>query len=86
MYGWPGELDELRTVIAAAHRAATTPEITPRDLPTVIHHAANAAAAIRRPPEPIVLDEFLATIEKELIERRLPKPMATRPRPPRCWA
>jgi transcriptional regulator with AAA-type ATPase domain len=71
LHGWPGELDELRGVIAAAHRAATTPEISSRDLPVVIHHALNAAAAIRHPPERIVLDEFLATIEKKIIERAL---------------
>jgi DNA-binding NtrC family response regulator len=71
LYSWPGELDELREVIAAAHRAATTPEITPRDLPAVIHHATSAAGMVRRQPERIVLDELLAKIEKELIERAL---------------
>jgi DNA-binding NtrC family response regulator len=71
LYSWPGELDELREVIVAAHRAATTSEITPRDLPAVIHHAANAAAMVRRQPERIVLDELLAKIERELIERAL---------------
>ena len=44
LYSWPGELDELREVIAAAHRAATTHEITPADLPPIVHHASNAAA------------------------------------------
>jgi DNA-binding NtrC family response regulator len=71
LHAWPGELDELQIAIAAAHRAATTPAITIRDLPAVVHHAQSAAAAIRRPPERIVLDEFLAAIEKEIIERAL---------------
>jgi transcriptional regulator with AAA-type ATPase domain len=71
LYCWPGELDELRDVIAAAHRTATTTEITPRDLPPIIHHAASAAGMIRRPTERIVLDDLLAKIERELIERAL---------------
>jgi DNA-binding NtrC family response regulator len=71
LYSWPGELDELRDVIAAAHRASATPEITPHDLPDVIHHATRAAGMVRRQPERIVLDELLATIEKEVIERAL---------------
>jgi DNA-binding NtrC family response regulator len=72
VYAWPGELDELRSVMIAAHAAATTVEITPADLPVVIHHAAKAAALpSRRPPERIVLDELLASMEREAIERAL---------------
>ena len=71
IYRWPGELDELREVIAAAHAACTGHEITATDLPAVAHHAARAAALPRRETERIVLDEFLASIEKELIERAL---------------
>ncbi len=71
LYSWPGELNELRDVIAAAHRAATTTEVTSRDLPAVIHHAASAAGKVRRQPERIVLDDLLAKIERELIERAL---------------
>jgi DNA-binding NtrC family response regulator len=72
LYCWPGELDELRAVIAAAHAAAISHEIMPADLPPVIHHAAKAAAIPRRqPPEKIVLDDLLASIEREVIERAL---------------
>jgi DNA-binding NtrC family response regulator len=72
LYFWPGELNELRAVIAAAHAAATSHEITPADLPPVVHHAAKAAALPRRrPPERIVLDDLLASIEREVIERAL---------------
>lgn len=71
LYRWPGELDELRGVIAAAHAAATTHEITPADLPVIIHHAAKAAALSRRTPEKIVLDELLESIEREVISRAL---------------
>jgi DNA-binding NtrC family response regulator len=71
LYSWPGELDELREVIAAAHGAAATSVIRPADLPAVIHHAAYAAATPRRPQERIVLDDLLAAIEREAIVRAL---------------
>jgi DNA-binding NtrC family response regulator len=71
LYCWPGELNELRDVLAAAHRATTSHEITPSDLPPVVHHASQAAARPRRLPERIVLDELLASIEKEVIIRAM---------------
>jgi DNA-binding NtrC family response regulator len=71
LHRWPRELDELREVISAAHRACTSHEITAGDLPRVIHYAAQAAAQMPRRPEPIVLDELLASIEKELVVRAL---------------
>lgn len=72
LYRWPGELDELRDIIAAAHVVCTGQQITPADLPAVVHHAAKTAALVRRmPPERIVLDELLASIEREIIERAL---------------
>jgi DNA-binding NtrC family response regulator len=71
LYTWPGELDEMRQVLAAAHRAAATHTIGPADLPPVIHHAVKAAALPRRAPERIVLDDLLTTIEKEAIVRAL---------------
>jgi DNA-binding NtrC family response regulator len=71
LYNWPGELDQLRETIAAAHRAATSHEISAADLPTIMRHASAAAKRIRREPERIVLDELLATIEKEAIVRAL---------------
>jgi DNA-binding NtrC family response regulator len=71
LYGWPGELDELRDVIAAAHAACNSHEITPTDLPVVVHHASQAASQRRMPIVSIVLDELLAKIEREAIERAL---------------
>jgi transcriptional regulator with AAA-type ATPase domain len=71
LYSWPGELDELRDVIAAAHRATTSHEIAVADLPPVVHHASQAAARPRRRPERIVLDELLTSIEKEVIVRAM---------------
>ena len=71
LYSWPRGLDELRDVIAAAHAAATSHEITTGDLPAVVHHAAKSAAVSRRAPEKIDLTEFLESVERELITRAL---------------
>jgi DNA-binding NtrC family response regulator len=71
LYSWPGELDELRAVIVAAHRACGTHEITAADLPDVVQHASTAARRMKRQPVPIVLDELLAQIEREAIVRAL---------------
>jgi transcriptional regulator with AAA-type ATPase domain len=71
LYSWPGELAELRQVIAAAHRECASHEIETADLPAVIHHASQAASRATRHPERIVLDELLAKIEKEAIVRAL---------------
>jgi DNA-binding NtrC family response regulator len=71
LYSWPGELSQLREAIEAAHRAATTHEISAVDLPSLVQHASSAAKRTRRQPERIVLDELLASIEKEAIARAL---------------
>ncbi len=71
LHVWPGNLDELAEVLAAAHAAAATHEITVEDLPPRVRHAAHAAAYPLRKDEPIVLEEFLARIELELIHRAL---------------
>lgn len=70
-YAWPGNVDELAGMVAEAHAAAGGPEVGPRDLPKRIHLAAEAAHSPPRTVEPIVLEEFLARVERELIERAL---------------
>jgi DNA-binding NtrC family response regulator len=70
-YPWPGNLDELAATVAVAHQRAGGPQITLADLPDEIHLAAAAAARPRKPEETIVLDEFLARVERELIQRAL---------------
>ena len=85
LYRWPGELDELRAVVTAAHRACSSHEISPADLPPVIHHAAQTASRSPRRVEHIVLDELLVTIEKEAIVRALAQAQATRRKRPNCW-
>jgi DNA-binding NtrC family response regulator len=72
-YNWPGNMDELVSVVAAAHKNAQGPEIKPQELPSQIHLAAQAAAHPRRAEEPIRLDEFLERVERELIRRAIAK-------------
>jgi DNA-binding NtrC family response regulator len=65
---WPGNLDELARVVEQAYQRAVGPDITVADLPPRIHHAA-AILHVRKAEEPIVLDKFLAQVERELIRR-----------------
>jgi len=71
LYSWPGEVEQLRSVIEAAHEACTSHEITTAELPPIIHRAFQAAAYSRIQPERIVLDDLLAAIEKDAIGRAL---------------
>lgn len=70
-YAWPGGLSELRDVISAAHANTTETQISVTDLPPVIHHAANKASLSDDSIEPVDLDELLARIERQMIERAL---------------
>lgn len=70
-YHWPGQVAELAEVVAQAHAAAEGPEVTARDLPRRLHVAVEAQRRPSRKDEPIVLDQFLARIEEELIRRAL---------------
>jgi DNA-binding NtrC family response regulator len=71
VHHWPGNLDELAQVVAAAHHRAGGPEIGVGDLPERIHLAAGAAAYPRRKEETIVLGDFLSRMERELVRRAL---------------
>ena len=57
----------------AQRAAASGPLVQPTDLPDRLHLALHAAAHAPREDEAIHLDEFLAEIEKELLERALAK-------------
>jgi DNA-binding NtrC family response regulator len=70
-YSWPGNLAELAEVAREAHAAAAGIEVTVGDLPPRLRLAADAAARPRRTVETVVLEEFLAGIERQLIERAL---------------
>jgi DNA-binding NtrC family response regulator len=68
---WPGNLAELAEVAREAHAAAEGIEVTAADLPPSLRLAADAAARPKRAVETIVLEDFLAGVERELIERAL---------------
>jgi len=70
-YPWPGNLDELQVLVREMHEKAAGPRIAPRDLPRTIQWGAEAASAPRE--ETIVLEEFLARVERELIARAMRK-------------
>lgn len=70
-YPWPGNSDELARAVTEAHQRADGPEIMVGDLPQRIMLASDEPGHPRRKEETIVLDEFLARIERELIERAL---------------
>jgi DNA-binding NtrC family response regulator len=70
-YPWPGNLDELATVIREAHERAAGAEVTANDLPKQIQWAAESGAHPPRTDPPIVLEEFLAGIEKEIVARAM---------------
>lgn len=71
-YPWPGNLDELQVLVREMHEKSAGPRITPRDLPRTIQWGAEAASPPRG-EEAIVLEEFLARVERELIARAMRK-------------
>ncbi|MHB8971168.1 MAG: AAA-type ATPase lid domain-containing protein [Pirellulaceae bacterium] len=70
-YTWPENLDELADVVAHACQAADGPLVDSRHLPDKIRWAQQVVAHPRREADPIVLDQFLEEIEKELLARAL---------------
>jgi transcriptional regulator with PAS, ATPase and Fis domain len=70
-YDWPGQVNELATIIGEAFEQAEGFEITATDLPKRLRQAAEAARLARPPAEPIDLEKFLAHVETELIERAM---------------
>jgi DNA-binding NtrC family response regulator len=70
-YAWTGEADELSEMVAAAHEKAEGPLVTVRDLPRRLFLAADAKRYNREPDETIVLDDYLADIERELLRRAM---------------
>lgn len=70
-HAWTGDLAELEGVIVEAHERAKGPLVAPQDLPERLILASQASARPARAEETIVLEEYLASIEHELIVRAL---------------
>lgn len=70
-YTWPENVDELREFVRAACETSTGPVVQASELPERIQLAAEAEVRPSRADGPVMLDEFLAEIEKELLERAL---------------
>jgi DNA-binding NtrC family response regulator len=70
-YAWPGNIDELGSVVRDAYATAEGQQITPGDLPQRIYLAAATTRHPRRQPTPIELEQVLAKIESELIGRAM---------------
>jgi DNA-binding NtrC family response regulator len=68
---WTGNLRELEEVVRQAHAQSAGPRIQLSDLPPRLELAAKAALQPRRAEEKIVLEQYLAGIELELIQRAL---------------
>jgi DNA-binding NtrC family response regulator len=70
-HAWPGNVAELAEVVAASCAQAEGALVTVGDLPRRLHLAADAARYAPRADETIVLDAYLADIEKELLQRAM---------------
>lgn len=70
-YEWPENVDELAETVLQAARNAAGPMIGVRDLPDRIRWASDVQLHPRREPQPVVLDQLLAEIERDLIGRAL---------------
>lgn len=70
-YPWPGDLNELKSVLTSALRESTSTQIETGDLPQNIRMAVAALRGTRLPVERILLDDFLAQVERELLSRAL---------------
>ncbi len=80
MHGWPGDLDELISVVRSAHERSEGPLIRPANLPERMSLAADALAHAPGPEEAIELDAFLREVESELLARALRRAKGNRAR------
>lgn len=70
-YPWPENVDELADAIQASHAAAAGPLVQLGDLPEKLHATAAADSHPPRGDDTIVLPQFLAEVEKEVLQRAL---------------
>ncbi len=70
LYHWPGNLDELSQVVEESHAGAKSTLIRASDLPVRLRQAADAQA-VDAAEEEIELEQYLLSIELELMRRAL---------------
>ncbi len=70
-YHWPGNLQELRSVVKQASSICSTAVVTKSDLPESFHHAVKALRVGQKKDLQIDLDQYLEKIEAELISRAI---------------
>ena len=70
-YAWPENIDELREFVRSACETSTGPVVQESELPEKIHLTTEAEFRPSRTDESVMLDEFLAEIERELLVRAL---------------
>ncbi len=70
-YNWPGDLQQLAEAMQAACTTASGSQVGLADLPGWLRQAEQALLHPRREESPVVLDELLADVEREVILRAL---------------
>lgn len=70
-YPWPGNIDELAAFVRQACALAAGPLVAASALPEKLRLTAAAVAHPPREDDHLVLDQFLAEIEQELLQRAL---------------
>lgn len=70
-YRWPGNLDQLAEVVSQAGEQAIDRKLNPEDLPKKFHDGLSAQRMAPVTEPAIVLDEYLASIEHELVLRAI---------------
>jgi DNA-binding NtrC family response regulator len=70
-HSWPGNLRELRQVVADAWNRATTEHIDAGDLPAALQLRRQLDQELVRPPQPVPLEERLQQVERRLIQLAL---------------
>ncbi len=79
-YDWPGNIDQLERYILAASDVAVSTMINVKELPEEFHHSISAQRIGRPVDDEINLDDFLQSIERELIARAMAQANGTKSR------
>jgi two-component system response regulator AtoC len=77
-YTWPENVEELAEAVREACARAAGPYVQAGELPELLRHAEQAEAHPPPREETVALDEFLAEIERELLQRAMRRSKGTR--------